>query len=141
MVQVGLVRVCKQALTLTPGGQRHLLGWTPAILVFTLIPEPSNGLYPAPGVSSPEVHPDGTGAALLMALLSRGSPLPGLPGPPGTGFHPPPDPLMDALACETTYETLNNNNVVISHSPAPRASIESLQKVNDKIPRLSRAAI
>lgn len=90
MVQVGLVRVCKRALTLTPGGQRHLLGWTPAILVFTLIPEPSNGLYPAPGVSSPEVHPDGTGAALLMALLSRGSP--GLPGAPRYRVPPSPGP-------------------------------------------------
>lgn len=30
---------------------------------------------------------------------------------------------MDALARKTTYETLNNNNVVISHSTFPRASI------------------
>lgn len=35
----------------------------------------------------------------------------------------PTGALMDALACKTTYETLNNNNVVISHSLFRRASI------------------
>lgn len=39
-------------------------------------------------------------------------------------LHPPsPAALMDVLACKTTYETLNNNNVVISHSLFHRASI------------------
>lgn len=39
-----------QAFNLDPGGQSDLVGWTEAILIFTLAPKPSDILYPAPGV-------------------------------------------------------------------------------------------
>lgn len=131
--QVGLVHVCKptaltpkQALTLTPGGQSDPLGWRPAILAFTLIPEPCSILYPVPGVSvtrsqeSAVVRDQRCPVDGTVGLLF---PAPRAPEPGSRRRPPAPGTLMDALACKTTYETLNNNNVVISHSPSPRASI------------------
>lgn len=63
--------------------------------------------------------------------------------PPPTHTHVPPGALMNASACKTTYETLNNNNVT-SQSPFGRAAIYSLQqeeRANDKNPHSSQNGI
>lgn len=58
-LQFGLVWVYKRTASgsgtgagfnLDPGGQSDLVGWTEAILIFTLVPKPFDILYPAPGV-------------------------------------------------------------------------------------------
>lgn len=125
----------------------HISLYDPIIFLTNLhyyTPKELTGYRPA-GCSDPvsERHcppspVDGTIVLLYLALLSQAisseikalttTKPPLSPLIPGSclpcRLHPPsPGALMDVLACKTTYETLNNNNVVISHSLFHRASI------------------
>lgn len=63
-------------------------------------------------------------ARLLPRCQKSASHLPSLPSPTCPPLlNPPSLSVMDVLAGKTTYETLNNNNVVISHSLFRRVSI------------------